>query len=143
MNKTTINILNQNVEIPILKQILEILTPDDKRYTFKKCPQNSKFKCNICKKSGYNFVVIVSQDCNHFYHIDCIEKREQIFKKCDICSKNLPSENVDEFIDRFQTIIKLCNQEDWLNKVNSLPEKNIEIIKNQLNDFLKDNNIYI
>lgn len=53
--------------------------------------QNSKFECPICQDNDkmHNSYVIRQLDCNHKFHIDCIETWLSNAVTCPICRKDL------------------------------------------------------
>lgn len=131
----TIELLNIEIKFSVLDEILQIISPKNQKYTYKRSLGN--FFCPLCHKYGSNHVIIICKECDHFYHLDCLGERHKVYNNCNICQKDLPKyPTIRDFYKKLKNIVNLCNDSDWWDKMKELPDENIDIVKREIEDYV-------
>lgn len=138
MNQNTITILGEEMPQDMFLDFVQMISPTLKGYKFGCAPAD--FVCPICYSS--NGGAIITTECNHMYHLDCLDQWMEIRNDCPTCRNVMPGCNrrmVEELLFKLQTRIKTNILHDWWNKIQHLTPEQLETVKNQMNDFVSNN----
>jgi hypothetical protein len=86
MDEETILILEEEMPISIYREIASLISSTLKGYKHGCEPEN--FECSICNENSNSHTVIL--ECDHMYHLLCIEHWISIRNECPCCRHVLP-----------------------------------------------------
>ncbi len=131
----TIMILGEPMPVSMYKDFAEMITPTLKGYQFSCAPKD--FECPICCCSDNNMAVVLTE-CNHFYHLECVERWIEVRNTCPTCRNVMPTYTrklVEDLLNGVREQMKTKILEEWYAKLEGLSQKELGIVKKQMNSF--------
>lgn len=128
-------ILGEEMPKDMFEDLAKMISPTLKGFKFGCAPQD--FQCPVCFQGNNSPVVIT--ECDHIYHLDCIENWLKIRTDCPICRTVLPGcdrKMVEDLLIRLKEQIKLSILRGWCDKLNGLSREEIGIVRQQMQSFV-------
>lgn len=131
MTEQTITILGDEMPMEMYREFVKILSPTLKGYKYGCAPED--FSCPICM--GGNESAVVITECNHIYHVDCIESWLEIINNCPMCRNVMPGCNkklVEEMLNKLKIYIKTCILKNWWDQLGNFSKEELGELKSKL-----------
>lgn len=128
-------ILGEMIPKDMFNDFAAMISPTLKGYKYGCAPQD--FTCSVCHGGPESAVVIT--ECNHMYHVDCIESWVKIRNDCPMCRNVLPGCDktlVEELLLRLKEHIKIAILKGWWDKMEGLTQEKIGAVQQQMQAFV-------
>lgn len=135
MNEDCIIILGDAMPKEMFNNFADMISPTLKGYKYGCAPKD--FTCPICHDTSSSAVVIT--ECNHLYHLDCIESWVKIKNDCPMCRNIMPScdiKLVEELLLRLKEHTKTAILKQWWDKLEGLSHGGIGVVSQQMQAFV-------
>jgi hypothetical protein len=126
----TINILGDDMPLEMFNDFAETISPTLKGFKYSCAPMD--FQCPICHGGNTNPVIMT--ECNHMYHLDCIDKWEEVRNNCPTCRNVLPGCTktiVETLLYKLKEHIRMRTIQGWCHKLDDLSYEDLGVVKKQ------------
>ena len=130
-----VTILGDDMPRDMYNYLADMISPTLRGYKYTCAPED--FECPICHEK--NELPIVQTECDHMYHLDCLENWETIRNDCPVCRNVLPGCEktlVEELLLRTKEYMKMCILKGWWDKLEGLSQEEIGVVKEQMQAFV-------
>jgi hypothetical protein len=132
----TIMILGEPMPKDMFNDFADMISPILKGHKFSCAPKD--FVCPICMEEKNEPIIMV--ECEHMYHINCIENWVKIRNNCPCCRNVLPSCNkdlVEELLTKTRETMKMAILSSWCDKLKVLGDEDVNAVQRKMNEFVK------
>lgn len=136
-NSEYVEILGEFMPKSMYENFASMISPAIKGFSFICAP--SDFICPICLESEN--VSVVLTECDHMYHVKCIENWMNVNNNCPLCRNIMPGCNkkiVEEMLLAVKEEIKTAILKSWWNKLDGLSQEEIEKVKTHMQAFVNN-----
>lgn len=138
MNQDYIIILGEEMPREMFNDFADMISSSIKGY--KICSATLEFTCPICFGDGESVgEPVVITECNHTYHLKCIENWKSVKNNCPLCRNVLPTctkSLVEELLLKLKEHIKLRILKGWWGKLDGLSQDEIGLVSQQMQSFV-------
>lgn len=141
MHEETINVLGMNMPKDMFDELANVITPTLKGYKLGCVPQD--FECSIC--CAVRDVDLdrpcVFLECNHVFHLDCIEEWITKRNDCPLCRNVLPG-SIHTLVEKLMTGVKEHFKrqvmEGWVKELENMTDEQVLEAQQRMNDFVQN-----
>jgi hypothetical protein len=130
-----ITVLGESIPKSVYDDIAEHISSELKGY--KLGCATSDFECSICYGGSETPTVIT--ECDHIYHVECLEKWMEQNNSCPLCRNIMPgctNTLVGELFEKVKMYIKLSIMKSWWDKLEGLSQEQIGKVSEQMKDLI-------
>jgi hypothetical protein len=136
---TEVEILGELMPRDMFQDLADMLSPTLRGYKYGCAPAD--FVCPICYESSTatESLAVVITECDHMYHLDCLELWTELRNTCPQCRNIMPGCTkvlVEELLLRLKEEIKMRILQGWWHKLDGLTPEQIGVVKEQMQAFV-------
>jgi len=132
-----IKILGEFMPRDMFQDFADMISPTLRGFKYGCSPDN--FTCPVCLDNSDTAVVIT--ECDHMYHLDCLEKWMEMNNTCPSCRNIMPGYSktmVEEMLERLKDEIKEQILRNWYLKLENVSKEELIEIKLEMNDLIRN-----